>query len=157
VVQVLVQMALDDSAQQDVPDDAQIQLWVNAAVNHVEPKPLAEHVTVRIVERDEITQLNAQYRQKTGPTNVLSFPCEPFPGLPTEAAEELGDVVVCAAVVADEAVEQNKVLTAHWAHMIVHGTLHLMGFDHLNDSEAEAMESLEVVILAELGFADPYS
>jgi probable rRNA maturation factor len=156
-MQVLVQMALDDAVQQDVPDDAQIQRWVNAAVNGVEPKPLAEQVTVRIVERAEISQLNKQYRQKSGPTNVLSFPCEPVPGLPAEAAEELGDVVVCAAVVADEAVEQNKGLTAHWAHMIVHGTLHLMGFDHLNDSEAEEMESLEIVILAELGFTDPYS
>ncbi len=115
-------------------------------------------MTVRIVELDEITLINEQYRQKTGPTNVLSFPFEAMPGMPAELQEsELGDVIVCAAVVKAEAAEQGKSPVAHWAHMIVHGTLHLLGYDHLHDREAEEMESLEITVLAGLGYANPYS
>ena len=116
-----------------------------------------EHMTVRIVDTEEITQLNQQYRQKSGATNVLSFPFELPPGLPAEACEKtLGDLVVCAAVVVDEAEAQQKPLEAHWAHMIMHGTLHLLGYDHLTEEEAEQMETLEISILNTFGYANPY-
>jgi probable rRNA maturation factor len=155
-VQLDVQVAVDDAA--DVPDAEQIQVWANAAVQYAEPERATSQMTVRIVELDEITQLNEQYRQKTGPTNVLSFPFDLPPGMPAEAVEsELGDVVVCADVVRREAVEQEKPLVAHWAHMIVHGTLHLLGYDHIQDADAQQMETLEIAVLAELGYANPYS
>ena len=155
-------MALGDTAQQDVPDARCMQAWVNAAVQQAEAKRLtagvATPMTVRIVELDEMTELNEQYRQKAGPTNVLSFPFESPPGLPADLVEStLGDVVVCAAVVMREAAEQGKTLIAHWAHMIVHGTLHLLGYDHIQDSDAKKMESLEIAVLAGLGYANPYS
>jgi len=157
-VQVDVQMAVDGAQEQRVPDSEHIQTWANAVVQHAGIKSAAAQMTVRVVERNEITQLNEQYRQKTGSTNVLSFPFETMPGMPVELQEsELGDVVVCAEVVETEALEQGKSLDAHWAHMIVHGTLHLLGYDHLQDSEAEEMESLETKVLAELGYANPYS
>lgn len=155
-MQLDVQVAVDDAA--DVPDAEQIQVWANAAVQYAEPERATSQMTVRIVELDEITQLNEQYRQKTGPTNVLSFPFDLPPGMPAEAVEsELGDVVVCADVVRREAVEQEKPLVAHWAHMIVHGTLHLLGYDHIQDADAQQMETLEIAVLAELGYANPYS
>ena len=111
-------------------------------------------MTVRIVDEDESQTLNATYRDKDKPTNVLSFPFEAPPGVELPL---LGDLVVCKQVVEDEAVEQNKLLSHHWAHMLVHGTLHLLGYDHINDDEAEHMESLEVQILNSLGIDDPYS
>jgi len=156
-MQVEVQMAVTDAAQRDVPNAAQMQEWMSAALQQAGKKTTAQ-ITVRIVEQNEIIQLNEQYRQKSGPTNVLSFPFEAMPGVPAELqTSELGDVVVCAAVVKREAAEQGKSLVAHWAHMIVHGSLHLLGYDHLQDDEAEAMESLEIAVLAELGYANPYS
>jgi len=153
-----VQIAVDAAAKQGVPDIEQIHTWANAALQHANGNLAATQMTVRIVELNEITQLNEQYRQKTGSTNVLSFPFEWPPGMPAAAGESsLGDVVVCAAVVKREAVGQSKALVAHWAHMIVHGTLHLLGYDHLQDDEAQQMERLEVAVLAELGYANPYS
>lgn len=158
MVQVNVQIAVEDTASLNVPDSQHIQNWANTAVLQVDPKRAEQQMTVRIVEEDEITQLNEQYRQKIGPTNVLSFPFELPPGMPSDAMEaELGDVVVCAAVVQREALEQGKASVAHWAHMIVHGTLHLLGYDHIEDSDAKEMESLEIAVMAELGYANPYS
>jgi len=151
-------MAVNDAAQQDIPNAEQIQRWVNAAANSADAESAASQVTVRIVELDEIIQLNEQYRQKTGATNVLSFPFELPPGMPAEQSEiELGDIVICAAVVMDEAVVQKKTSVAHWAHMVVHGTLHLLGYDHIQDDDAQKMESLEIAVLDELGYANPYS
>ena len=156
-VQVDLQVAMDNAAQWNVPDAEAIQNWANAAVKQVEPNPSERQMTVRIVDVDEITQLNEQYRQKTGPTNVLSFPFELPPGVPAEACDgTLGDLVVCAAVVAQEAETQHKSAEAHWAHMIVHGTLHLLGYDHLTDDEAQQMESEEIAVLRGFGYANPY-
>lgn len=156
-MEVDVQLALDDAVNMSVPTAQSIQRWVDAALQGAELNTDATQMTLRIVERDEITELNEQYRQKTGATNVLSFPFEPTPGMPAELAEpELGDVIVCAAVVEQEAREQDKTSEAHWAHMIVHGTLHLLGYDHIQEDEAEQMEAIEVAVLARLGFADPY-
>lgn len=138
----------------DAPDDGQLGQWADAALDatggHGE-------VTVRIVGRSESRALNADYRDKDKPTNVLSFPFEAPEGLPADALPDiLGDLVICAAVVAEEAAEQGKTLSAHWAHMVVHGILHLLGHDHIDDNDAEIMENLERQIMASLGFADPY-
>jgi probable rRNA maturation factor len=138
------------STASNLPSEAQIQLWLNAAVMPFQP--VAE-VTVRIVDETESQQLNFDYREKDKPTNVLSFPFQCPPGIELPL---LGDLVICAGVVAQEANEQNKSLDAHWAHMVVHGSLHLLGFDHINDDDALEMEAEEIQILAELGFADPY-
>lgn len=138
------------STASNLPSEAQIQLWLNAAISPFQP--VAE-VTVRIVDEAESQQLNFDYREKDKPTNVLSFPFQCPPGIELPL---LGDLVICAGVVAQEAKEQNKSLDAHWAHMVVHGSLHLLGFDHINDDDASEMEAEEIQILAELGFADPY-
>lgn len=119
----------------------------------------AQHpeLSLRLVGRAEGQQFNVQYRAKDYATNVLSFPFELPPGLPKSFPREyLGDLIVCAPVIEAEALEQGKTLVAHYAHMSVHGLLHLLGWDHEQADAAEAMEALEVKILAELGFADPY-
>lgn len=140
-----------------LPDDRQIEDWVNKAVRQAADDQDLQ-MTIRIVDEAEIVELNKTYRGKDGATNVLSFPFDAPPGLPAEAQEpELGDVVICAAVVSREAQSQNKSPVAHWAHMIVHGSLHLLGYDHQTEGEAQKMESLEREVLHELGFADPYA
>jgi probable rRNA maturation factor len=134
-----------------VPNSQQIHDWLQVTLAaHRENAEL----TVRIVGEDEITQLNHDYRGQSKPTNVLSFPFE----VPDEVEDchLLGDVVICADVVEKEARQQGKTHTAHWAHMIVHGACHLLGYDHIDDAEAIIMEKLEVKILAQLGFKNPY-
>jgi len=105
------------------------------------------------VEKTEITELNNTYRSKNGATNVLSFPFEHLVELDVPL---LGDIVICSEVVNDEAIEQGKSLESHWAHMVVHGCLHLCGFDHESDDQEREMETLEVAILNYLGYVDPY-
>jgi probable rRNA maturation factor len=138
------------SAQQDIPSHAQMLCWLTATL-------LPEHddieLTVRVVETAESQALNYQYRGKNKATNVLSFPFEVPEGLELNL---LGDLVICADIVIKEAKEQHKNCQAHWAHMIVHGCLHLLGFDHITDHDAEQMEALEIDILTKLGFNDPY-
>lgn len=138
------------SEAKDLPTENQIQQWLEAAIL---PFQSEAEVTVRIVDEAESQQLNFDYREKNKPTNVLSFPFECPPGIELPL---LGDLVICAQVVAKEAAEQHKSLSAHWAHMVVHGSLHLLGFDHINEEDATEMEAEEIQILAELGFADPY-
>ncbi|MDY6978967.1 MAG: rRNA maturation RNase YbeY [Pseudomonadota bacterium] len=133
------------------PSEADIQRWVSAALL-AEQRKQAE-LTVRIVDEAESAELNGQYRHKSGPTNVLSFPFECPPEVELDL---LGDLVICAPVVQREAQEQHKEEQAHWAHMVVHGTLHLLGYDHLQQDEAEAMESREISIMEELGYTNPY-
>lgn len=140
-----------DVESDDLPSDEQIQLWAELAA--ADRKPGAE-LCLRIVTPDESQQLNRDYRGKDKPTNVLSFPFEAPPGLPINI---LGDLAICAEVVAQEAQEQNKQLAHHWAHMVIHGTLHLLGFDHINDEDAEVMEALERELLARLDIPDPYA
>ncbi len=137
-----------DSSQ--IPDKQDLTRWVSAAVkNH---RNDAE-VSLLIVDTEEGAELNKQWRGKEGPTNVLSFPSD----LPEELQLPLlGDLIICAPVVEREAEEQAKTLESHWAHMMVHGTLHLLGYDHIDDTEAEVMEALETTILNQLGFPDPY-
>ena len=148
------------SCSTDYPDEKIMQSWLNHIGKNTHDD---ESVGIRIVDADESADLNNQYRHKKGPTNVLSFPFEsPFPPDDSDEDDEflddfLGDLVICAPVVKDEAVAQGKALDAHWAHMIVHGVLHLKGYNHIDPSEAEEMEALERTILANLGFPDPYS
>lgn len=110
-------------------------------------------VLLRVVDEAESEALNHSYRGKRSPTNVLAFPFEPPPGVPSAL---LGDVIICAAVVRREAREQGKPARAHWTHMVVHGCLHLLGYDHQTDDEAQEMETLEIQILARLGIDNPY-
>lgn len=110
-------------------------------------------LSVRLVDKKEIQALNLQYRQKDKPTNVLSFPCDI--DLPI-SPRLLGDLVVCSAVVNEEAKAQGKSFEAHWSHILIHGLLHLLGYDHIEEDEAEVMEDLERKLLAKLGYDDPY-
>lgn len=134
----------------DLPDEKKIRKWVKTALKDL--KENAE-LTIRIVDEEEGTQLNEQWRKSTGSTNVLSFPHE---GVKEIAPELLGDIVICAPVVDREAIEQNKNNHAHWAHMVVHGVLHLNGFDHINSEDADRMENLEIKILKKLHIKNPY-
>ncbi|HJV05967.1 MAG TPA: rRNA maturation RNase YbeY [Chromobacteriaceae bacterium] len=139
-----------DSA--NLPTAAQWRRWVQAAL---QPGVRQAQISLVIVEADEGQTLNRDYRHKDYATNVLSFALnegEPLPGLPL-----FGDLVLCVPVVEREAAEQNKSLEEHYAHLTVHGMLHLQGFDHEDDDEAEIMETLETAILAKLGYADPYA
>lgn len=133
-----------------IPSGELIQQWATHALQG--ERETAELV-VRIVDEAEMTALNREYRGKDGPTNVLSFPYEPMPGVTSDL---LGDVVICAPVVAMEAIKQGKPLASHWAHIVIHGVLHLLGHQHTKDGDAQRMEALETVLLDRLGFADPY-
>ncbi|WP_299001957.1 rRNA maturation RNase YbeY [uncultured Shewanella sp.] len=142
------QIALEDTS--NLPSQTDLSLWVTAVL---EGRMDEAELTIRIVDSEESQQLNHDYRGKDKPTNVLSFPFE----APAEIALPLlGDLIICAPVVTGEAQAQNKTLQAHWAHMVVHGTLHLLGYDHIDDADAEEMESLETKIITQLGFTNPY-
>ncbi len=141
---------INNSNSKQLPGLSDLELWATAAVG--QQREEAE-ISLLIVDEAEGAELNQQWRKKNGPTNVLSFPSD----LPAELGLPLlGDLVICAPVVAKEALEQKKSLSSHWAHMVVHGTLHLLGFDHIDDDQAEEMESLETDILARIGYPDPY-
>jgi probable rRNA maturation factor len=141
----------NNSQSQQIPAATDIERWILAALNS---QNITEaEVSVYLVDEAESQELNSQYRGKDKPTNVLSFPAD----LPEEIEIPLlGDLVVCAPVVEREAQEQGKTLSAHWAHMLVHGSLHLLGFDHIEDAEADEMEALETTIITGLGFPEPY-
>lgn len=167
---VTVQLA---SSRRGVPHARSLNRWAHAAYDQAaydktaraRPLPRSRSelaLTIRVVGAAESRRLNRTWRNKDKPTNVLSFPGEPLPSLPGsgQAADlslELGDLAICAPVVAREAREQGKAVQAHWAHMVVHGVLHLLGYDHENDRDAEAMEAREVKILAQFGYSDPYA
>ena len=136
-----------------IPRGDSFRLWVQAALQ-VARRKRASELSIRIVDHDEGRELNRQYRGRDYATNVLSFPADLPPGLRLPL---LGDLILCAAVVAREAAEQHKPLRHHYAHMTVHGVLHLLGHDHLVEAEAERMEALERKALASLGIADPYA
>ena len=135
----------------DLPTEAQLRRWVELALRQ---RTADSELTIRLVDAEEGQELNRTYRHKDYATNVLSFPAEVPQGLLDIPL--LGDLVICVPVVEREAREQNKALEAHWAHLVIHGCLHLLGYDHIDDEEAEEMESLERQLLAELGYPDPY-
>lgn len=139
----------------DTPDAATIRDWICRAIDGAGVSRDLE-VSVRIVDHDEMQALNRRYRDRNRATNVLSFPAGRVAGLPDGEPGPLGDVVVCAGVVSEEAAAQQKPVAEHWAHMIVHGTLHLLGYDHEDDDEARDMEALEASILGSSGIPDPY-
>ncbi|MBQ4814522.1 rRNA maturation RNase YbeY [Pseudoalteromonas luteoviolacea] len=134
----------------ELPSESQFQNWAEKAL-----LPYREHaeVTIRIADETESQELNSQYRGKDKPTNVLSFPFEAPPGIELPL---VGDLIICPQVVFREAQEQEKSFHDHFAHMVIHGCLHLLGFDHINEQDAMEMESLEKEFLADLGIADPY-
>ncbi len=145
-----LQVACADA--QGLPTEDQLQGWLDHALDKLSDLDETE-VTIRLVDEEESQQLNHEYRGKDKPTNVLSFPFEAPPGIELPL---LGDLVICKQVVEREAQEQGKSLEAHWAHMVTHGALHLLGYDHIQDDEAEQMEALETQLLTEQGFNDPY-
>lgn len=140
-----------ESSAKGLPRAPSIAQWARAALTG-SGRGSAE-VTVRLVDEAESARLNSRYRGKRGPTNVLSFSYEPGRGVPGLS----GDLVICAPVVAREAVEQGKSRRAHWAHMVVHGIMHLRGYDHIRETDAEVMETLETRVLKRLGFPNPYT
>ncbi len=137
------------------PETADIRSWSCRTILATD-KTGAADITIRVVDAKEMQALNRDYRQQDKPTNVLSFPAGAIAGLPDQESPPLGDIVVCAAIVGAEAESQGKAIADHWAHMIVHGTLHLLGFDHETETDAAAMENLEKEILGAHGVADPY-
>ena len=145
---VAVQIAPDLDA---VPRAAELRRWARAALRKIEE---SGDLCIRVVGAAEMTDLNTRFRKKRGTTNVLSFGSDVV--VPDGDERWLGDVVICAPVVAAEAVEQRKSKTDHYAHLVVHGVLHLCGCDHEEPAEAEVMERLEVAILNGLGIDDPY-
>ena len=138
------------SSDNNVPDDKLFADWVDAVLQHQQKQG---KVVIRLVDEVESQQLNNQYRQKNAATNVLSFPFE-APGFIED--DHLGDLVICVPVVNREANEQGKPSEWHWAHMVIHGMLHLLGYDHINDKDAELMENTEISILKQLGINNPY-
>ncbi len=146
---VVVQRACED----DAPSDDALIGWVNVLLSSFEQEREFGEVTLRLVSAEEMQSLNRTYRDKDKLTNVLSFPVEDeirsLHGL-------LGDVVICPTVVDREAEEQNKQRDAHYAHLVIHGVLHLLGYDHIEESDATEMEALETRTLATLGISDPY-
>lgn len=135
-----------------LPAQSALEAWVDAVLAHFPEEPRIE-VTIRMVDADESRDLNRDYRGRDRPTNVLSFPFEAPPGIELPL---LGDLVICHPLVMQEALEQDKRLEDHYAHLVVHGTLHLLGYDHIEETDAETMEQLERDILATLSIADPY-
>lgn len=146
------------SSAANLPSEDQLALWVNHVLQHpalADDSSLENaELSIRIVDKEESQTLNRDYRQQDKPTNVLSFPAD----LPDVIdIPLLGDLVICAPVVEQEAREQAKTGDAHWAHIVVHGVLHLLGYDHIDDNDAAIMETMETEILATLGIACPYT
>lgn len=148
---IIIQLIADKAL---MPKPTLMKKW---AKNALRSQTAAGEVTIRIVDTEEMAALNSTYRHKQGPTNVLSFPFSQPEEVDIEAdVPPLGDIVICADVVNREAQEQGKRADAHWAHMIVHGLFHLLGYDHETDSDAAIMEALEIETLQALDFDNPY-
>lgn len=141
-----------DSAN-EIPQFSDFENWVTSALEQGGYKQESAELTIRIVDSQESQQLNHEYRDKDKPTNVLSFPFEAPPGIPCDL---LGDLIICQAVVEKEAKEQSKLTHNHWAHLVIHGTLHLLGYDHIENAEALEMEAIEILSLAKFQINNPY-
>ena len=138
------------SSVKSIPDKNKMTAWVNQVLND---KYKNAELTLRIVDEEEGKELNKTWRNKDYATNVLSFPVGETIA---QAPDLLGDIVICAQVVEREAREQNKNIDAHWAHLIIHGILHLQGYDHEIENDAEKMEAKEIQLLKKIGYANPY-
>ncbi|PSW09761.1 rRNA maturation RNase YbeY [Photobacterium sanctipauli] len=148
---IYLDLQIATESESGMPAEADFQHWLDATIPLFQPNA---ELTIRLVDEAESHALNHEYRGKDKPTNVLSFPFESPPGVELDL---LGDLIICRQVVEKEAKEQDKPLNAHWAHMVVHGSLHLLGYDHIEDDEAEEMEGLETEIMQKMGFDDPYA
>ncbi|MCA6940615.1 rRNA maturation RNase YbeY [Pectobacterium polaris] len=148
--QVILDLQIASKQAQRLPEEKDFQRWLEGVLPQFQE---VSEVTIRIVDEAESRDLNNTYRGKDKPTNVLSFP---FEAPPEVELPLLGDLIICRQVVEREAAEQEKTVEEHWAHMVVHGSLHLLGYDHIEDSEAEEMEALETEIMQSMGYADPY-
>ncbi len=152
----MLELDLQVASERPLPTEADFRRWCELALRQ---RTADSELTIRLVDEEEGRELNHTWRHKDYPTNVLSFPAE-VPdgpgGVPLLDIPLLGDLVICAPVVEREAAEQGKTAEAHWAHMVIHGCLHLLGYDHIEDEEAEEMEALERDLLLELGHPDPY-
>ncbi len=133
-----------------IPEKKLFKYWLDAVLKNENQD---SEIVIRVVDEDEMIQFNQRYRDKKGATNILSFPFEVPDGVESQL---LGDLLVCASVVEREAWQQNKKLEQHWAHLIIHGILHLLGYNHIDDVEAEEMEALEINILSTIGINNPY-
>lgn len=145
----------NNTTSEEIPSLSQFTQWTQKTLSMV-PKSTDENktsLTIRIIDEAESASLNQTYRQKKGPTNILSFRDDPIPGF---ISDSLGDLAICAPLVLQEANAQHKQTEAHWAHLLVHGVLHLLNYDHINDEDAEVMEALEIKILEKLGYNNPY-
>lgn len=146
----MITISIENLSDEEGPDPDSIRTWVAAAVGN--QRAQAE-VDICIVGEAQSAELNQRYRNNTGSTNVLAFTADLPPEVPLPL---LGEIIICAPVITREAAEQNKPAQAHWAHMVVHGTLHLLGYDHIEEQDAVIMEAREIEIMASLGFATPY-
>ncbi|MBP8185570.1 MAG: rRNA maturation RNase YbeY [Pseudomonas sp.] len=147
----MIELDLQNASEGALPSLAHLQFWCAKGLS---PRSADSELTIRVVDEPEARELNHTWRGKDYATNVLSFPADIPDGLLDIPL--LGDLVICVAVVEREAAEQGKDLAAHWAHLVIHGCLHLLGYDHIDDDEAQEMEDLERKLLAELGYPDPY-
>lgn len=138
----------------NLPNQDQLELWINSALSFIKIEENEVELTIRLVDAEEIQSLNKDYRSQNKPTNVLSFPANYE--IPDSSIYFMGDLVICLSVVETEAIEQKKSFEHHLTHMIIHGVLHLLGYDHIIDEEAEEMESLEIEILETLSIKNPY-
>jgi len=146
----LIPVLLSNDAELESPSLTEFDLWVETVIEH---HGEFFQVSIEIVDTTSSQDLNKTYRNKDRPTNVLSFPLE----LPDYVEEDLiGDLAICAEIVEQEAVQQQKNSKDHWAHLTIHGTLHLLGYDHINEEEAKIMEALEIQLLKKLNIANPY-
>ena len=153
-VRIDIQIASDTG---ELPDEDQFRSWVASAMQAANVNNAGEfEISLRLVNEDESRDLNNRYRQQDKATNVLSFPYDALDGLPEEAIRPLGDLVICTPVVVREASQQHKAIRDHWAHMVIHGTLHLLGYDHEEEAQARTMETLETDVLREFGIENPY-
>lgn len=147
---------LNDLNLKNIPEQKKFELWISTAVDHI-PEKIPVNFTemcISIVDKNTSAELNAGYRRKVGPTNVLSFSYDAIPGMDETS---LGDLAICSEIVENEAKIQNKKLESHWAHLTIHGFLHLLGYDHVIEIDAKKMEALEIEILKKLGIENPYS
>ena len=148
----MIELDLQCESQGAIPSEADLRRWCELGLRQ---RTADSELTIRLVDEPEGRELNRTWRQKDYATNVLSFPAEVPDGLLDIPL--LGDLVICVPVLEREAAEQGNTLQAHWAHLVIHGCLHLLGYDHIDDDEAEEMESIERQLLAELGHTDPYA
>ena len=155
MTELYVDLQIATPSEDNIPALDLLTNWVASAIQASGlPQQDETELTIRVVEKEESNAINLQFRHKDKPTNVLSFPFQNPPGITLPL---LGDLIVCQEIIETEATEQQKELQAHWAHMVIHGTLHLLGYDHIEDEEALKMEALETSVLVELGFPPPYT